>query len=216
MKYGSTLPTDFQLPGAFWLKKDLTEEHNPFNLMPVPVGMTVMDCGGFLGTFSAACLEQGAARVVTYECMPKTLVPLRANLAKYGDRSEVVAAAVSNTKGVITLFTSGFSGAHSITKAKGASGELEVATVRFIDEVVRVKPDVLKVDVEGAEYLFILSLTPDILTNMQSVFVEFHPHPERSDYMKAFAELAESAGLAVVNYSARRFTVVNKAWLRTA
>lgn len=67
MEYGSVLPKDYTIPSsAFWLLKDLATA-NPFKLVALKPGDRVMDCGAFIGTFTSACLEQGASRAFVAE-----------------------------------------------------------------------------------------------------------------------------------------------------
>ena len=54
----------------------------------------IVDIGGHIGAFAHACLVRGAGRVIICEPEPDNLELLRQNLARWGDRVEVIPAAV--------------------------------------------------------------------------------------------------------------------------
>lgn len=198
MRYGDILPAGFQVPkSAFWIKKDLEAKHNPFGLVVVRPGDTVMDCGGFIGTFAAAVLEQQASTVVVYEASPKNASLLRANLEPYGDTAQIEEVAlVAGDRRSVTLTLSGFSGANSIVP-RGRAAEkrsIEVPAVNFRAELRRIKPQVLKLDIEGAEYDILDSIIADDLASVECIFVEFHPYDDREQRIARVTALILEAG----------------------
>lgn len=54
----------------------------------------IVDVGGHIGAFAYACLIRGAGKVITCEPEPGNVELLRKNVARFGDRVEVIPAAV--------------------------------------------------------------------------------------------------------------------------
>ena len=54
----------------------------------------IVDIGGNVGAFAHACLTRGAGRVICCEPEPGNVAILRQNLARWGDRVEIIPAAV--------------------------------------------------------------------------------------------------------------------------
>ncbi|MDQ3024326.1 MAG: hypothetical protein M3R04_08105 [bacterium] len=63
----------------------------PLRFEPTDV---IVDVGGHIGAFAHACLMRGAGKVITCGTASRHLNLLRRNLARYGDRVEVIPAAV--------------------------------------------------------------------------------------------------------------------------
>lgn len=209
MKYGEVLPKGFNIPtSAFWIRVDL-EKRNPFQLLPLQKGDTVMDCGAYIGTFTAAALEQGAKWAVCYEAAPKNAVLLRENMARYEGRVSICEyALVAGHELEIELTMSGFSGANSVIPSPNRKKSITVPAVNFRGELARIKPTVLKMDIEGGEYPILASLKPGDLRNLQSIFIEFHPHPNRENLVIwAFKHLTQE-GFKIVSNRNRAFIAV--------
>ena len=213
MRYGDILPAGFVVPSsAFWLKNDLTVEKNPFKDLPTPERATVMDCGAFIGTFTAACLEQRAWHVTCYEAAPKNAGILRMNMARYGTHVTLIEKALTATDAqIVTLNMSGFSGTNSIlppTTTKSKS--IEVPALNFRRELLRVRPQVLKLDVEGAEYDLLESLEVGDLASVESLFIEFHPIEDREELIDDISQFLVHEGFTIINARRRTFTAVRK------
>jgi FkbM family methyltransferase len=209
-KYGEALPKDFNIPSAFrWiLDKDLTV-NNPFDQVVMEPGARVMDCGAAVGTFSAAALEQGAGRVYSYEPLPETAAVLRDNLRRYGKKSEVFERALSpDGRAWVELHGTGFPGNHSLVERPSDKGSLSVRAVSFRAEVLRLVPDVIKLDVEGAEYDLLASLRKGDLVKTSCMFIEFHPITDRDSRLVAVKSFLAEEGFVVVKDRLRAFTLI--------
>ena len=204
MEYAKVLPTDFQLPkSSFWIRKDF--ETNPFTHVRIEKGDRILDCGAYVGTFACAAMEQGASFVRCFEPEPKNFSCLTRNLARYGDRVELWnAALVSAPVARVTLHLSGFTGAHSIMGGKGKT--LSVMALNFRMAVLGEQPQVLKVDIEGAEYDLCDSLRAGDLKSVRSLFVEFHPIADKASRMRRVLDYVEREGLVMAVSRPRRFT----------
>jgi len=206
MRYGDVLPSSFMIPtSAFWLRNDL-EKHNPFEHLELPRSATVMDCGAYIGTFAIACVEQGAAYVTCYEAAPKNAAMLRQNCSRYQQIGVIEAALVASNDSTVSLNLSGFSGANSILPQTRRMKFIEVSAVNFRRSLLTLRPSVLKLDVEGAEYDLLASLCPGDLRSVRSLFIEFHPIANREQRIADVRRYLEESGLTVVSARKRAFT----------
>lgn len=212
MKYGEAIPKGFHIPkSAFWLRADL-EKRNPFELLPLRKGDTVMDCGAYIGTFTAAALEQGAKQVICYECAPKNIPLLEENMTRYGSRVRIMRYAIVGNHGwtKVKLNLSGFSGANSVVPSKNRPKSVEVPAVSFRFQLRHHNPDVLKIDVEGAEYEMLNSLKLGDLRGVRAIFIEFHPHEQREEWVQWAKDFLAEEGLTVLSDRNRAFIAVRK------
>ena len=136
----------------------------------------VMDCGAHIGTFARRVLEEGAKHVVCYEPFPFSAECVRKNLPS----AEVVEAAVVGDGSPETLEfyyrPQRLEGATLVHK--GANHKrwnfqtIEVQTVNFWEELERVKPSVLKMDIEGAEWDILEG--KELPSYVKALFIEVH------------------------------------------
>ena len=212
MKYGDALPKDYNIPtSAFWLRKDLTQSGNPFKNVDIVEGDRVMDCGAYIGTFAAACVEQGATRVTCYEAAPKNAALLRENVMRYDGRVEVIEAAIvpyKDSHAVLTM--SNFSGANSIVESPNRKKKITVKALNFRDELQRIHPTILKLDVEGAEYALLESINAEDLSSVRCLFVEFHPIEHREERYSEVQRLILEAGFWIRSHRLRTFTAARE------
>jgi FkbM family methyltransferase len=211
MKYGEAIPKGFHIPkSAFWLRADL-EKRNPFELLPLRKGDTVMDCGAYIGTFTAAALEQGAKWAVCYEAAPKNAELLRGNMERYGDRVSICEYALVAGNGLeIELTMSGFSGANSVIPSPNRKKHITVPAVNFRGELARIKPTVLKIDIEGGEYPILDTLKSGDLRRLNAIFIEFHPDPNREEKVMDFWRFLAHEKFEVISKRNRAFIAVRK------
>ncbi|MEO8131964.1 MAG: FkbM family methyltransferase [Bryobacteraceae bacterium] len=145
-------------------------------------GGVFLDVGAHIGydTLKASVKVGPSGKVISFEPNPGTLAELRANIAaSYATNVTVEPIACTDKEQTLTLFDStseGNSGASSLSLANADEakyGTLPSYTVkgRPIDDVVRelglTRLDVIKIDVEGAEYL--------VLLGAQETLRRFHP-----------------------------------------
>ena len=207
MEYGSVLPAGFVVPkSSFHIAKDIATI-NPFRDVVVPSGCVVMDCGGHIGSFSAAALESGAGRTFCFEPEPRNFRQLSDNLLRYGSRALAIAAAlVATDDPTVVLMLSGFTGAHSIVKRGSRNKALRVQAMNFRKMLTAIRPQVLKMDVESAEYDLFDTLQVGDLQSVVSLFLEFHPIDHRDERMHRVQTFVHDEGLTAVNTRPRRYT----------
>ena len=113
---------------------------------------TVLDAGGNIGMASIAFLSEcPTARVLTIECDPVNAAVARENLRQYGERAELLEAALWHERAAVSLagLERGTWASHVVPMANGS-----VAT-RTPDECIDwlggTGVDIVKIDIEGAE-----------------------------------------------------------------
>lgn len=157
----------------------------------VKPGDVVVDVGANVGYFTllAAKLTGESGRVFAFEPEPDTFMRLSRNAALNGyNNIELSDNAVSNANGRAKLYISHSPGGHAINQCEGIKavgrghyndeGFIEIETVT-LDDYLKGKAervDVLKMDVEGAEYLALMGMR-DILKNNEGIkiFLEYCP-----------------------------------------
>lgn len=165
-------------------------------------GQTVYDVGANIGFFTMLCsrLVGPEGRVYAFEPIPENLATLRHNVVLNGlSNVTIVEQALSSSTGTAEMFVSPWSAFHSLN-VEGASkqanhgpeaGQIEVQTVT-LDEFVEREgvraPDLLKVDVEGAE-LIVLEGGGETLRTVQPLLLcELH------DTHAAYEQLVREIG----------------------
>jgi len=177
---------------------------------------TVLDVGGQIGSFSlAVALALPRARVHVYEASPTSAEFIRRNVLANGleDRIEVHSEALSAEVGNFTFRDSGDASGHNGLTAPDSIGgtTVTVRSVPFDQAVADAGGDVqiVKMDVEGAEYDIVLRSAPASWSAVRKVVMEYHPMPGRSldDLLAFFAgvgltpvrhEPGTRAGLGVI------------------
>lgn len=151
-------------------------------------GQSVFDVGGFVGSYSVAgALRTGDGRVIAFEPAPISARLLRKHCQLNGvsDRVRVIEAACSHQPGVLAMpvwntLTTAWGSGNALFNLYPQQGVeptwIPVCTVR-LDDFVRAgapPPDVIKIDVEGAE-LWVLEGAREILkAHRPFVFLEVH------------------------------------------
>jgi FkbM family methyltransferase len=155
-------------------------------------GMTCYDCGANAGYFTLlmARLSGPSGLVFAFEPLPKNADVLRRNIKANGLQNvTVIEAALANRDGRSTFSTS----SNFSMGRLDAGGEIEVETAR-IDSLGLPLPNVMKVDVEGAEALLIDGAESAILASRPIIFLALHLSLEDS---RALADRLTRIGYAV-------------------
>lgn len=145
------------------------------------VGRVVLDVGGHVGSFAAACLDRGATKVVSLEPGNESAGVYRRTLAEEiaDGRCQLIQAAAWKCFGESWLRHHRFPGAHSgntLLFQQTDNGNDPGEKVRCIDFgflLDFVRPDALKLDCEGAEYDLLLG-GGTIPESVGQVWIEFH------------------------------------------
>jgi FkbM family methyltransferase len=180
---------------SFWLRDPLESERFPFAMLRrfVRPGDVVYDCGANLGLYDRFLVSAlGAGRVVAFEPSAENRRFLAINLAMGGisDRVTVLPLALADEDGVAEFqvddvqTTSG-----TLSKVTGGAPSegrrnlrlaplTEQVLCRRLDTVVRDEelppPDVIKIDVEGAEAFLLRGATGILSERRPRLVVELH------------------------------------------
>lgn len=180
-------------------------------------GMTVWDLGAHIGllTLAAARHVGPQGRVVSFEPAPATFSTLRHHVTLNGfdDRVEVVNAVVSDRSGSTSFYVYGDSMSASLgrdnldvlspqklTDPSFEAREIEVRTVTA-DQFAAQRnsyPDVVKIDVEGAELLVLRGARELLARKAVVVICEVHPLQMRNcdSSLEAFTRFLDEVGYA--------------------
>jgi FkbM family methyltransferase len=180
---------------SWWLRKPLESESFPFAMLRrwVRPGDVVYDCGANLGLYDRFLVSNlGAGRVVAFEPSPENRRFLAANLALGGiaDRVTVVPVALADEDGLAEFQVDDVQTA-SGTLSKVTGGEpsegrrnlrlgplTEQVLCRRLDTVVAEEklplPDVIKIDVEGAEPLLLRGAAGLLRERQPKLVIELH------------------------------------------
>ena len=155
----------------------------------VEPGQVVYDVGANIGFFTILCarLVGPQGKVYAFEPMPANAATLRHNLAINGLQNvTVVEQALSSSSGRAELFISPWSAFHSLNvegavkrdnRGRDAAPPIEVETVT-LDEFVREQggetPDLVKLDVEGAELLALEGMRDTLRSAAPLLLCELH------------------------------------------
>lgn len=147
--------------------------------------LTVIDVGcGSVAEFSTNMIERYDAKCIAVDPTLKHR-PVLSDLAKkYGDRFIHVPFAVCASNGTLTFFQSNVNESGSImtdhanvVRDEGTSYEVRgITPISLLDYLELDSVDILKLDIEGAEYELLENLEKNELLPFEQIFVEFHHH----------------------------------------
>lgn len=149
----------------------------------VKKGDTVLDIGGHIGLFAVvtARLVGSEGKVYSFEPTPFTRRVLTEVVKLNGlyDIVEVSSEAVSSQRGETVFFDTGdtISNANSLVKTERSKTEIPIKLIS-VDEFVNekgIKPDCLKIDVEGVELDVLRGARETFLTHRPVARLGLHP-----------------------------------------
>jgi FkbM family methyltransferase len=182
---GQKIFTDVRIAKGYWLgtyEADLIDFVRPY----VRTGMTIYDIGGHEGYFSLifASLVGPGGRVLTIEPVPTNSLAIsrmiHANALE--GRITLLEAAACDKSGQVSILTSIVSSAQGKLAALGpkdvptpSQDSLLVDAVR-LDDISREfgSPDLVKIDVEGAEGIVIDGMTNILHSAQPNLVIEIH------------------------------------------
>ena len=183
--------------------------------------LTIIDVGcGHEAEFSTNMIERYDAKCIAVDPTLKHKSALAHFAQKYQDRFIHVPFAVCASNSTLTFFQSNVNESGSImtdhvnvVRDEGISYEVRgITPVSLLNYLRLDSADILKLDIEGAEYELLEGIGKDELIPFEQVFVEFHHHAvERyteTDTRKAVEKICdfgfESYSLDDHNYLFRR------------
>jgi FkbM family methyltransferase len=175
---GARLLVDLRCEKYYWLG---THERALLRLLEREIsgGMTIWDVGAHIGYLSLALsrFAGAAGRVYAFEPLPENLRRLRANVAANKARNvQVQGLAMSDRRGVVRIARSNSTLMASMVGRSEVAGEI-LAPADTVDHLVQrglQPPDVLKIDVEGAEALVVRGARETIGAQGPLLAIEIH------------------------------------------
>jgi FkbM family methyltransferase len=144
----------------------------------------IVDLGANVGVYSLwAAFEYPSAKIYAVEAGADNAQYLKQSisLSSLGERLYLTHAAVWKTDGELTLFRSDItSRAHSVVRANdldghGGSETVPALTLKRLFETNRIETcDLLKVDIEGAEYDVLYNSPPEVMNKIKAIILEHH------------------------------------------
>jgi FkbM family methyltransferase len=137
----------------------------------------VMEVGAGIGFLSAYCADAvGSARVYAYEANPNLISKIKQTYCLNNVEPEISNVLLTNNNTGTTIFYIEPSFWSSSTHRRSESAKaIDVPNVDINQEINRVNPTFLIVDIEGGEAEFIEQI--NFRDNMiQSIIIELHPH----------------------------------------
>jgi len=189
------------------VSKALFDQLNPDSVF-IDVGANV----GFYSVLAA----QIASEVHSFEMDPRLAGIVRSHFEKdpsIGSSVKVVPAAVNNTSGDFVSFTphiiKNLSTNTIVSEEENRSlSSYRVPTVALDDYVNKhdFTPDVLKIDVEGAETAALEGLKNTLKTDVQTVFLEVHPNllKRQGSSIEEAINFLKKAGFSCTRFRDRR------------
>ena len=155
----------------------LMYNENPYRGVGLRSEDVIMDIGANMGDFPLRFSRKVKA-IHSYEPMPDTFEVLKLNVDSNGFQNcSIYEKAVTTNTGEISFFLNETSiNAHagaSIHKLRGRT-EFKVQSISFEDEVKRINPSIIKMDIEGAEYDILNNVSDDLFKNSRIFIVEIH------------------------------------------
>jgi FkbM family methyltransferase len=174
-----------------------------------PKHQVIVDLGANIGTFALFAIQRSPqAKVICFEPFAETFQRLEGNIQANGLSSQVVCknVAVSGSRQSRVMATGGFGSTTSyLLEATAAVSEVDrVNCVIFDDVLAEVEKtcstrqiDLLKIDIEGAEYEFFAEVPDELLQQVQEIQMEYHPV---GDKQALFAKLAASGLICTMDW----------------
>ena len=162
----------------------------------------VVDLGANIGLFSLACAHRNRAAIVeAYEPAPPNCDQFRANLSLNESLSERVAlrqAAVGPETGNIRLsYEESAPASANVFTSAGKLFDVEVVSLKDVLIEISGRVDLLKIDIEGAEYELLRGSDRDLWGRIDAIALELHDDPleqmSRSEFLEQMSSLGFQA-----------------------
>ena len=152
-------------------------------------GMVCLDLGANIGAFTQIALDSGASKVCTVECDARNFEKLQATF-QYDDYVDLIYAAVSGLPDkTLKIFKSSSQNAHCSTSIESKmkfSEYDEVENIHLKKLLKKYNPDVIKMDIESAEYTLIDTLMD---YGPKYLFIELHAGKHRAEMYQVLERL---------------------------
>lgn len=148
----------------------------------------VWDVGANIGTYSLFAAKKGAT-AIAFEPASDALLRLYQNIDLNSVDISVREIALANESGEKTLVDAEKSGHKKLAEGGG-----ETIDVRRGDDIEEESPDIIKIDVEGAEYEVVQGMQ-NTLADARICYIEFHDGVDKTELI----ELLQTKGLSIAH-----------------
>ena len=168
---------------------------------PINEGWVIVDVGAAFGDFSLSVAKRfPRARVVAFEPHPSSYKLLEENRSANNIANielHNVAVTSDPTVTTLTIPLASDPGNFFVSNSQTSTNGIEVQCVQF-EEILRSlgHVDFLKMDCEGAEYDILMKLSPQSLTRIKRVALEYHDEVTRFSHQD-LKEFFEKSGYTV-------------------
>jgi FkbM family methyltransferase len=182
---------------------DYESENYTFLQQQVKTGMQILDIGAHIGLFSACSsqLTGPTGKIICFEPTPGTFSILKETLRlNHCDNVTAVQAAVSDKEGNATFYVSSTAGCNSNSLIKNEWGgnpvgyDVKLVTIDSVVVANSIKPDLIKIDAEGAEQDVLKGGMKTFKDNRPVLILGLHPSfiKEKGDSLEAIWDLLAS------------------------
>ena len=150
------------------------EIKSSYSCLDIQEGDIVLDVGANIGAFSKYALEKGALNVFAYEPEPENFDLLIANTSMIPShkifRFQYAVVGTDQTEVELYINSKKNKGLHMTREVRGRDS-ISVRAENFCKIIDKLKPNKIKIDVEGAEYGFMPIEFPDFVDR---IVMELH------------------------------------------
>ena len=154
----------------------------------------IIDCGANIGLSILFFKElYPEAKVLAFEADPKVFSCLKKNIDGFNfDDVEIINKALWNTKTTLSFYSEGADAGRLDENISQDKHIINVETI-CLSEYLHQQIDLLKIDIEGAEYQVLLE-SKDLLSNVDNLFVEYHSFIDKPQHLNEILEILTNAG----------------------
>lgn len=172
----------------------------------VQPGDRVLEIGAGIGLISLLCRRLAAlGPVASYEANPRMAEIIRRNFALNGLEPDLTMKAVTVDGAPLRFFVDDNIISSSIIRRHAGAVEVEVPSAAIGDCIARHRPDVIVMDVEGAELGLLRAAD---LSGVRRILVEMHPHIVGREAVAALTEDIRAKGFDLADTSVTNYLFV--------
>lgn len=152
-------------------------KENPYKRFPFQKDDVILDLGANIGDIAIRFSDK-VKEIHSYEPMKDTFQVLKKNVTKNKiNNCFPYNVAIAPTTGETTIYFNDkakLSHASVTTVPVRGRKKIKVKTLSFAEEVARVKPTIIKMDIEGGEYDILESVPDSVFENCRLFLLEVH------------------------------------------
>lgn len=176
-----------------------------FDFLDIKKGGLAVDIGANFGLFSRYCLSRGAGRVLAVEANSTAFTYLQQNIKQ--EEGRVLHKAIHSYDGEIEFHESEntlVSGVYEDRNDISQHGKIKTKNIECLKLDTLLKDekeiDLLKIDVEGAEYEILEACSDETLSRCSKIYLEFHDGIEKKDRLENIKQRFSDLGFELINY----------------